>query len=141
MGCMKTEMQRVVLAGLDGRLAALRAARVNAAKPARGWLRAVREALGLAQGGVAEKLAVTRQAYADYEAAEARGTITLNSLQRAAEAMECELVYFLVPRETVAASYRELAQRHDPAFKRLRASEHSMALEDQAVGDLPPAKP
>lgn len=59
------------------------------------------------------------------------------SLQRAAEAMDCDLVYYLVPR---AKSFGELATRLDPAFAHLQASEHSMALEGQAVGDLPPAK-
>ena len=135
---MKTELQRLVRDGLDARLAALRAALPSAAKPARGWLRAVRTAQGLTQGEVALILAMTRQAYAGLEAAEQRGAISLNSLQRAAEAMDCELVCFLVPRGTTARTFGDLAQSHDPKFRHLQATEHSMALENQAVGDLRP---
>lgn len=137
---MNDDLQRVLIDDLDARTPALRHAQTAAQKPARGWLRAVRSALGLSQAKVAKKVATTRQAYADLEAAEQRGAISLNSLQRAAEAMDCELVYFVVPRESVARTYGELARRHDPAFKHLQATEHSMALENQGVGDLPPIR-
>lgn len=137
---MKSSLQSVLVAGLDARIPALRPAQESALKPARGWLRAVRMVLGFGQGQVAKKIAMTRQSYADLEAAEQRGAISLNSLQRAAEAMDCELVYFIVPRETVARTYSELAQHHDPMFKHLQATEHSMALENQAVGDLKPRR-
>ena len=48
--------------------------------------------------------------------------------------MECEVVYFVVPRVGVAESFAELAARHDPARVHLAATEHLMALEGQAVG-------
>jgi predicted DNA-binding mobile mystery protein A len=139
---MKSNLKSVLLAGLDARVPALRPAQANASRPARGWLRAVRSVLGLSQEFLATKLSIARQSYADLEAAEQRGAISLASLQRAAEAMDCELIYFVVPRETVARTYGDLARIHDPEFKHLLASEHSMALENQAVGDLPkPRKP
>jgi predicted DNA-binding mobile mystery protein A len=133
---MKNDLMQIVRSGLEQRLGALKAARAFAQRPARGWLRAVREATGIGQEAIARKLGVKRQSYVQLEEAEARGAITLASLQRAAEAMECELVYFVIPRESVARSYSELAKVHDPDFKHLQASEHSMALEGQAVGDL-----
>jgi predicted DNA-binding mobile mystery protein A len=140
IACMKSRMKDVLLAGLDARLAALRQGQSGALLPARGWLRAVRSVLSSSQAKVAQKVSVTRQSYADLEAAEERGAISLKSLQRAAEAMDCELVYYLVPRASIAPSFSELARRHDPAFRHLQASEHSMALENQAVGDLPPKR-
>jgi predicted DNA-binding mobile mystery protein A len=105
-------------------------------RPAKGWLRAVRSALGLSQDFVAKKLGTKRQAFTQMEAAELRGAISLRSLERAAEAMGCELVYFIVPRRASGDSFAELAREFDPAFKHLQASEHSMALEGQEVGDL-----
>ena len=135
---MKREISDIVRQGLDQRIKALNDAKAAAQRPSRGWLRAVRSAVGLSQEEVSRKLAVTRQAYADMEAAEERGTVGLKSLQRAAEAMDCELVYFVVPRGTAAPSFAALAQLHDPAFKHLQASEHSMLLEGQEVGDLRP---
>lgn len=138
---MKPEVRELIRKGLDQRMPSLKSTAANAQRPARGWLRAVREAIGLKQETVAKKIGVTRASYADLESSEARGAISLSSLTRAANAMDCELVYFLVPRDAVAKNFEYLALRHDPAMKHLHASEHSMALEGQAVGDLTPKSP
>lgn len=137
---MKAAIAQIVRRGLDQRVSALNAASREAKKPARGWLRAVRDAVALSQDQVARKLGIRRQSYSDLELAEERGSASLNSVQRAAEAMDCELIYFIVPRESVAGTYSELARIHDPKFRYLQASEHSMALEGQSVGDLKPWK-
>jgi predicted DNA-binding mobile mystery protein A len=138
--CMKKDMTQIIRQGLDEGLPVLRNAHMAAKKPARGWLRAVRDAANLSQDKVANKLGTKRQSYAQMETAEERGSITVNSLRRAAESMDCELVYFLVPRESVAETYDELARINDPLHKHLEATEHSMALEGQAVGDLKPRR-
>jgi len=137
---MKAEIQQVLLKGLDARIGAMKQAHASVARPARGWLRAVRTALGLSQSEVAGKIARARQSYEDLEKAEERGAISLKSLERAAGAMDCELVYFLVPREAVSGTFARLAQLQDPDLRHLQATEHSMALENQAVGDLPAKK-
>lgn len=134
---MKASLQRVLLTTLDNQLLVMATAQKSLSKPAGGWLRAVRQALGLAQASVAQKAGLTQQNYERFERGETKGTLSIGNLQRAAEAMDCELVYYLVPR---AKSFGELATRLDPDFAHLQASEHSMALEGQAVGDLPPAK-
>ena len=92
------------------------------------------------QSQVAKAIGVKRQSYAQLEIAEANRTISLKSLDKAAAAMDCEVIYFVVPRYTTARTYAELAQIHDPMFRHLQKTEHSMALEGQAVGDLKPAK-
>ena len=137
---MNASISSIIRTGLDERLVSLKPARAGSLKPANGWLRAVRTAVGYSQDQVAKKLGIKRQSYAQLETAEQRGSISLTSLGRAAEAMDCELVYFIAPRETIARTYSELAQIHDPMFKHLQASEHSMALEDQAVGDIAPKR-
>jgi len=121
---------------LEERIGPLKEARISALRPARGWLRAVRDAIDLSQEAVAKKLRTKRQSYAQLETAEERGSISLASLQRAAEAMGCELVYFIVPRETVARDYGELAQVHDSAFERLQANKSSMPPAGRSAGDL-----
>jgi predicted DNA-binding mobile mystery protein A len=113
----------------------LNRARAAAAKPARGWLRAVREAIGLSQNEVASKIGVKRQSYAQFETAEERGSISIASLSRSAEAMGCELVYFIAPRPSVARSFAELADLHDPAASHLRATDQSTALKGQGLLD------
>lgn len=98
----------------------------------------MREAIGLTQADVAQRAGVKRQSYAQFEGAEERGSITIGSLRRAADAMDCELVYYLAPREGVARTFVGLAQAHDPMARHLDATEQSMRLKGQAdPGDAP----
>lgn len=69
--------------------------------PVEGWLRQVRLARGVTQQALADALGCKRQACAQLERSEARGAISLYSLRKAAAAMDCELVYALVPRGAV----------------------------------------
>lgn len=62
------------------------------------WLKKSREALFLSSGTVAEKMSITRQAYLKLEKNEELGAISLNTLASAAEALDCELVYGLRPK-------------------------------------------
>lgn len=64
-----------------------------------GWLRTARNSLMLSTGSVAKKLGQSRAAYAALEIREEKGNITINNLKRAAEAMDCELVYALRPKK------------------------------------------
>jgi predicted DNA-binding mobile mystery protein A len=105
--------------------------------PARGWLRAVREAVGLTQADVAGRAGVKRQSYAQFENAEGRGSISIASLRRAAQAMDCELVYYVLPREAVARTYAGLALVHDPMARHLSATEQSMKIEEPEGPDDP----
>ena len=134
---MKIAVRDIVLKGLNDQIGPLLSARAAVRRPVHGWLRAIRESTALTQAGVATKLGLSRQSYAALETSEARGAISLNSLQRAADAMDCEVVYFLVPRPGVADTFSALAAHHDPDRAHLVATEHSMSLEGQAVGDLP----
>jgi len=76
-----------------------------------------------------------RQLVASLEKSEATDRITINSLRRVAEAMECELVYYLRPK---CGSFEQLALHLAREVVRpdILAVEHSMALEDQAVGSV-----
>jgi predicted DNA-binding mobile mystery protein A len=82
------------------------------------------------QGG---RLGVTQSTVQKLERSEQKATIQVNSLRRVAEALNCELVYALVPRETLAQTYDVAAWA--VARRELGAISHSMALEDQAVRD------
>ncbi|MEE4212596.1 MAG: mobile mystery protein A [Parvularcula sp.] len=119
---------------LDKRLAALR--EIPLAMPARGWIRAIREALGMTTAQLAERIGVKQPRIIALEKAEANGTTTLKSLRDAAEAMDCTLVYALVPTMPLEAMVKTRAkQKADTEVARLH---HSMALENQALepGDL-----
>jgi len=100
--------------------------------PGGGWVRAIREALGMTQAQLAARLAISRQSLQGLERAEADRRITLDSLNRLAKAMECRLVYALVPDK---GSIEDLRARRAQvvADALLKSAEHSMKLEAQGV--------
>lgn len=100
-------------------------------RPQRGWVKAIREALGMTTAQLAKRLGVSQPRVVGIEQAEAKGAITLDSLERAAHALDCQLVYALVPRKPLDALIAERASRL--ATTRLNSTRHSMALEAQAL--------
>lgn len=67
-------------------------------RPPTGWLRAIREATGISAGELGRILGVSRQLPLQFERAEADDSITLRSLRSVAAALDCDLVYALIPR-------------------------------------------
>ena len=63
-----------------------------------GQLKTARKGLFLSAATVAAKLKVARAAYSKYEECEERGAVTMATLAKAAEAMDCELVYAIRPK-------------------------------------------
>lgn len=115
---------------LDKRFSALRPL-ARSPRPPKGWLRAIRDALGMTTAQFGRRLGVSQPRIIELEQSEVSGGVTLNTLQRAAEALGCRFVYALVPEkpleDTVRARAKLIAARH------LGAVEHTMRLEDQAV--------
>ena len=104
------------------------------ALPRLGWVRAVRDALGMSTRQLAARMNVAQPSVVQLEQSEASGTIQLATLRRAADAMNCDLVYALVPREgSLEATVLTQARRR--ASSVVNAVDRSMALEDQAVTD------
>lgn len=101
-------------------------------RPAGGWLRAIREALGMTTRQLAKRIGVTQSAIVDTERTEARGDVTLATLQRYAAALDCELSYALVPRRPLQEMVEERAERI--ARDEVSRVRHSMALEGQQTG-------
>jgi len=99
--------------------------------PVRGWIKAVREALGMTTAQLAKRLGVKQPSVVAIEQSEAKGTIEMATLRRVAEALDCTLVYALVPNKPLESTVRERAR----AFVRRRRApvEHSMLLEHQKV--------
>ncbi len=100
-------------------------------RPKVGWVRAIRESLGMSTVALARRLGITHAGVRKLESSEAAEAITLTSLRKLAEALDCELRYGLVPRTSLKEQLQERAEK--VAQERLRPIAHSMALEDQAV--------
>ena len=131
---MRSEFQDLRLKQLDRALGAYRATR-EVPRPSKGWIRSIRQALGVSSGELARRLGTSRQLPLQLEKSEAEDRITLKSLRAAANALDCDLVYALVPR---AGSMQELIENRARAEAkgRVLGVEHSMALENQAVGKI-----
>jgi predicted DNA-binding mobile mystery protein A len=101
------------------------------ARPPRGWIRAVREALGMSAAVVAGRLGITAGAVTRLEQSEAAGRVRLDTLRRAADALGCDLVYLLVPRRPLAAVVHDRAR--ELARGQAAAVQQTMRLEGQAT--------
>ena len=115
---------------LDRRLAGWRD-RQKDLMPPRGWIRAIRDALGMTAADLGRRMGVSQAAVAQFEKAEKDGSITLKSLRSAAEALECTLIYALVPRRSLEEVMRDRASVL--ADQQLARAHHTMSLENQAL--------
>lgn len=102
-------------------------------RPPKGWVKAIRESLGMSAEQLAARIGVTKPRVYEIEKAEISGSITLNSLERAAHALDCQLVYTLIPRQPLQKTVEIRAM--EIARERIRAASHSMSLEDQALDE------
>lgn len=118
---------------LDQRFATLRGIGPT---PPKGWVRAVRDALGMTSAQLARRLGIAQPSVIELEQSEAESRITLQTLERAAEALGCRLVYALVPEKPLEETLRERARR--VATQKMASVEHTMRLEDQAVRETEP---
>lgn len=138
---------------LDSRLSPLRELHTQMAVPRGGWSKAIRTALGMTVEDLAVRLGVTRGVVSRLESSEQRQTIQLDSLRRIAEALNCELVYALVPRQPLqemvdrqrARAANELDSRtrthmrlegqdeNDPSLTKWRAEHSAFLISDRQL--------
>jgi predicted DNA-binding mobile mystery protein A len=100
------------------------------ARPSAGWIQAIRSALGMTTRQLAARLDISQSTLANLEKSEAEDRITLQSLRRVAEALDCEVQYVLVPRTSMQQRVERRA--NEIAHDRVARVLHSMRLEDQA---------
>ena len=115
---------------LDTRIKDLKPA-IRFIVPSRGWIRALRDALGMTAGQLGGRIGMRGQSVLDLEKSEKAGTIQLKTLRKAAEALDCTLVYALVPKTSLEDNVMSRARL--VARARLASVDHSMDLEAQGL--------
>ena len=115
---------------IDRTLAKLK--KVPLSRPQDGWIRTVREILGMTQRQLAERMSVAPPTLLRLEKAELDGSTTIKSLERAASALHCRLVYVLVPE---SGSFEELINQkaREVARRAVEMASASMHLEGQGL--------
>lgn len=127
---MVKKYQKSALEQLDATLAQFAKLR-NLQPPRKGWIRAIRDALGMSGRQLGKRMEVSKMWVGDMERLEVTGATTLKTLRRAAEAMDCVLIYALVPKTTLKGTLQKQARlkvRQD-----MERVSHTMALENQAL--------
>lgn len=121
---------------IDRKLPALQPAAKTLAgmTPAAGWISVLRESLGMTTTALARRLHIAQQNVVKLENSERAGTVTLASLRRAAEALDADLVYAIVPRKKLRDTVSARAAL-ETAQKRIASVAHSMRLEAQGLSD------
>jgi predicted DNA-binding mobile mystery protein A len=96
-----------------------------------GWIRTIRIALRMTQAEFAAILQINQRSPHVLDISEVQKKIRLKSLKKVADALNCDLVYALVPRDTLHSHYRNRARKIMTA--RIRSIENTMELENQAM--------
>lgn len=106
-------------------------------KTEQGWIRQMREALGMTLSKLGKVCGVSTPTIAQAERREANGKVTVETLRKAADAMNCEFIYMFVPKSEMATFIEQKA--YEKAKRILTSADLHMSLEDQKVkGDLEP---
>ena len=102
--------------------------------PRSGWIKAVRGALGMNARQLANRVGVQQSNITRLEEREPQGNVTLERLAKAAKAMNCKLIYAVVPDDRYSDLEAIIDERaRDLAQQLVRRTEHSMRLEKQGA--------
>lgn len=99
--------------------------------PSKGWIRAIRDALGMTARQLSERLGVTQQSVARIEKEEIAGSVTIKTMRRIADSLDCVFVYGFVPRTSLEDTIGHQAK--EVAIRRLLKASQTMSLENQAL--------
>lgn len=131
MGAKITTTKKLRRTQLDRFFKQNRAA-FSAQAPKQGWVKEVRQALGMTMQDLGKRLGVIKQRVERIEKDELSGKLTLQTLQEVAKALNCELVYFFVPQgEGLQKTLQEQAKK--AARDIVQSTEYTMELEAQGT--------
>ncbi len=99
--------------------------------PHQGWIKTIREALGLSARQLGEKAGIDQSRISRLENAEKDGSLKLSSLQKIAKGLNMRFVYGFVSEDTLEHMVR--AQAKKIALKRLIQLNNTMRLEKQEL--------
>jgi predicted DNA-binding mobile mystery protein A len=126
---MQKEERQRVRRDLDNDIRIFRSRKIR--RTPWGWLRGVRQALGMQAGEIARRMKIGESEVFRLEVAEQQESITLRKLREAAAAMGCELVYAVVP---VRGSLEDLAEEIEEERRKRLANRKKRGPRDDPYG-------
>jgi predicted DNA-binding mobile mystery protein A len=114
---------------LNAKMLAFNSLRTLAPPPV-GWIKAIRNAVGMSMQQLGNRLSITKQSVQDIERREKDGSVTIKALREAARALDMQLVYGFVPND---GSLEALIDRKakELATQIVMRTSNTMKLEDQ----------
>ncbi len=118
---------------IDRQLREWQAIKNKYGKPRKGWVKTLRTALSISGEQFAKRLGLTRGRVHQLENAEIESTVTLRTLENAANALGCELIYAIVPKGDSSLEKIIQTRAAQVAKEQVERVAHSMSLEAQSV--------
>lgn len=133
---MTNNFKELMISQLDDALETFRQA-ASSRRPDSGWIKAIREAVGMTKAQLAQRVHLSPSTVNTLERSEARGSITLESLEKLARGMDCRLVYAIVPNRE--RTLEQLVRDRAELVARLQHTRvaHTMRLEEQGLDERP----
>lgn len=130
MNEMRKKQKKIIREQLDDTLSRFSTiASVN--RPMKGWIRAIRDALEMNMRQFADRLGVSKSRIPRIEQDEITGSLTLKTMNRVADKLDCVFVYGFVPRTSLDDTVRK--QASIISQKRMNRLMHTMNLEAQGL--------
>jgi len=129
---MSQEYKQLQRKQLDEKLSEFAALR-KMPVPEGGWIKAIRNALGMSASNLADRVKISQPAVTQFEKKESDGGISLSSLRKLAAGLECELVYAFIPHTGLDEMVKKQARKH--AERMIEDVARSMALEKQDISE------
>lgn len=125
--------QWLMIRQLDKQLAEWQRISAQYPRPKFGWVKTLRIALNMSIEQFANRLGLSRARINQLESAEINDAVSLRTLREAANALDCELVYAIIPKQGYSLEKIIEERANQIANERIAGVAHSMSLEAQDV--------
>lgn len=122
--------KKIMREQLDKKLKSLRPV---PAIPPTGWIKVIREALGMTTAQLAKRIGVNQSRVTHIEQAETEENLKLSTLNKIADGLGMKFVYGFVPKDNLEDIVRQQAKKL--ALKRMQRLDHTMRLELQNLNE------
>lgn len=129
---MKPTSRKVARRQLDAKLEAFRPL-IQVQPPQKGWIRAIRDALGMTGEQLARRIGTNKQRIAQIESGEVDGNWTPKTMRSVAKGLDCVFVYGFIPITSLEETVGNRAKR--VAEERMHRVTRTMQLEQQQLGE------